>query len=46
LFLHPGRESLIVERRQSFLSIGAPARLDLRQSASPKSALVRRIGAK
>jgi hypothetical protein len=45
LFLHPGRESLIVERRQSFLSIGAPARLDLRQSASPKSALVRRIGA-
>jgi hypothetical protein len=46
LFLHPGRESLIVERRQSFLSIGAPARLDLRQSASPKSALVWRIGAK
>jgi hypothetical protein len=46
LFLHPGDESLIVERRQSFLSIGAPARLDLRRSASPKSALVRRIGAK
>jgi hypothetical protein len=43
LFLHPGRESLIVERRQSFLSIGAPARIDIRREADPKSRLVRQI---
>jgi hypothetical protein len=43
LFLHPGRESLVVGRRQSSLIIGAPARIEIRRAASPRSQLVRRI---
>jgi hypothetical protein len=43
LFLHPGRESLMVGRRQSSLIIGAPARIEIRRAANPRSQLVRRI---
>jgi hypothetical protein len=43
LFLHPGRESLVVGRRQSSLIIGAPARIEIRRAANPRSQLVRRI---
>ena len=43
LFLHPGRESLVVERRRSSLVIGAPARIEIRRAANPRSQLVRRI---
>jgi hypothetical protein len=43
LFLHPGRESLVVGRRQSSLIIGAPARIEIRRAANPRSQLVLRI---
>jgi hypothetical protein len=43
LFLHPRRESLVVGRRQSSLIIGAPARIEIRRDANPRSQLVRRI---
>jgi hypothetical protein len=43
LFLHPGRESLNKARRQSSLIIGAPARIEIRREANPRSQLVRRI---
>jgi hypothetical protein len=43
LFLHPGRESLVVGRRQSSLIIGAPARIEIRRAANPRRQLVLRI---